>query len=139
MKDKFAFAVKAVIANGDKVLLLKRSGDDSHFPSIWELPGGRLDRLDEHPQEGLKREVMEETGIEIEVLNPLKVIQFKHHDGVKITMIIFLCKALTEIKELSHEHTHAEWVEVKKAISQVHPLIREEIELYQKYFHGKIQ
>ena len=81
---------------------------------------------------------MEETGIDIEVLNPLKVVQFKHHDGDKITMMIFLCKPLTGLKEISHEHTHAEWVDVKKAVSQVHPVVRKEIELYQEYFEGKI-
>ncbi|MEV7006701.1 NUDIX domain-containing protein [Streptosporangium sp. NPDC051022] len=59
---RIQFAQKAVITDGDKVLLVRKSSDDPHNPCRWELPGGRLkdtEGLDDH----VKREVLEETGL----------------------------------------------------------------------------
>lgn len=59
---RIQFAQKAVITNGDKVLLVRKSSSDPYNPGRWELPGGRLEEeegLDDH----VKREVLEETGL----------------------------------------------------------------------------
>src|SRR6476620_1738316 len=47
--------------SGEKVLLIKRRDNGN-----WEPPGGVLE-LDETIEDGLRREVREETGVEIEV------------------------------------------------------------------------
>lgn len=46
-----------------KILFIKRNGDP--FKGCWALPGGFLD-MDEAPEEGVKRELKEETGLEVE-------------------------------------------------------------------------
>jgi len=60
------FAQKAVIVNDDRVLLLRKSCNDPNYPGWWDLPGGRMkdsEGLDAH----LRREVLEETGLEVSV------------------------------------------------------------------------
>lgn len=50
---------KALIVRDGKLLIV--------FDQRWELPGGRL-HIDEAPRDGLRREVMEELGAEINVI-----------------------------------------------------------------------
>lgn len=47
-----------------KILLQKRPKDANRFPDSWGLFGGGL-KLDESPEEALRREVREELGLEI--------------------------------------------------------------------------
>jgi 8-oxo-dGTP pyrophosphatase MutT (NUDIX family) len=62
---RIEFAQKAVITDGVKFLMVRKSSDDPYNPGQWEFPGGRMkdaDDLDEH----IRREVLEETGFQIE-------------------------------------------------------------------------
>ena len=103
-KINFRLAAKSFIVDDGKLLILKRSADDAQKPNVWEIPGGRLE-LGEDPKEGLRRETKEETGIEVDVVQPLNVRHFERDDGQTITMLIFLCEALSKKVELSKEHT----------------------------------
>lgn len=86
----FATAVKALIVREGKVLVLKRNMNRPHHPGRFDIPGGRLDN-GENPIDGLRREIREEAGIEIDVGPVLGIHHFKRDDGQLITMIIFLC------------------------------------------------
>jgi 8-oxo-dGTP diphosphatase len=55
---------RAVITYNDRVLLLQRAANDSHNAGLWEFPGGKVD-ADEKPEDGLIREVYEETGLTV--------------------------------------------------------------------------
>ncbi|MDO8428798.1 MAG: NUDIX domain-containing protein [Candidatus Diapherotrites archaeon] len=137
-QDPFAVTVKAFVVNAqNKLLLVKRPETAVHKSGVWEIPGGRLS-MGENPFDGLKREVLEEVGLDIEVLNPLKVHHFTRQDGQKITMIVFVCKALSENVKLSSEHTVHKWIGFDEAKFIVVPDFLEEIKLYQKFFQGKI-
>ena len=85
--EKFAIAVKAVIINQrNHVLLIKRRQNDVHKPGVWEIPGGRMSSVDANPFDELKREVREEVGLEIDILQPLRIHHFTRDDGQKITI-----------------------------------------------------
>lgn len=58
------FAQKAVIIDRQRVLLVRKSGDDPHNPGKWELPGGRL-KGSEALDVQIVREVREETGFHV--------------------------------------------------------------------------
>ncbi|HMF32488.1 MAG TPA: NUDIX domain-containing protein, partial [Candidatus Lokiarchaeia archaeon] len=57
-------AVKAIIRDEDKFLILKKSDLVDIYPGQWDLPGGRLEE-GETWDEGLAREVWEETALEV--------------------------------------------------------------------------
>jgi mutator protein MutT len=61
---KQIITVRAIIKQDDKILLLRRSGDNPQFDHLYELPGGKVD-FGEDPKAALQREVAEETGLEL--------------------------------------------------------------------------
>jgi ADP-ribose pyrophosphatase YjhB (NUDIX family) len=61
--------VGAVIIHDNQVLLIQRGQEP--LKGEWSLPGGALE-LGETLEQGIQREVLEETGLEVE---PLKIIE----------------------------------------------------------------
>jgi 8-oxo-dGTP diphosphatase len=55
----------AIITDGKKVLIAKRKSTGK-LPNKWEFPGGKVE-AGETPESCLKREIMEEFGIEVSV------------------------------------------------------------------------
>lgn len=135
--EDFRVAAKAFIINQrGELLLVKRGEDNPHKPGAWEIPGGRLE-LGESPFEGLKREVEEETGLKVRIMNPLKVHHFTRDDGQRITMIVFLCGADTDSVRLSGEHVAHVWMDTETARLQIVADFHEEVDIYNKLFKGR--
>lgn len=63
-------AAYGVITRRDEILLCRLSQQVMTWAGMWTLPGGGLD-FGEHPEEGMVREVMEETGLDV---RPVEVI-----------------------------------------------------------------
>lgn len=62
----------------EKVFLAKRSATKKFLPNIYELPGGHID-FGEEMEAGLKREIMEEFGMNIAVGEPFYVFTYLNH------------------------------------------------------------
>ena len=78
----------AIIRDGDKVLIAQRAEGDL-LGGLWEFPGGTKEEQDVSLQDGLKREILEELGVLIEVAEPFGV--YKHaYTHYKITLHAFL-------------------------------------------------
>ena len=60
----------ALVEDGDRVLLARRAKEP--FKGRWDIPGGFLE-VGEHPLDGLRRELREETGLDVEPLEFLGV------------------------------------------------------------------
>lgn len=58
--------VRAIIIKDGKVLLMHRVKNGLEY---WAFPGGAIDETDRTPEEALKRECLEELGVEVEVLD----------------------------------------------------------------------
>ena len=108
-EGKFMVAVGAMIEHylSGKILLLRRSETADYLPGIWEDMGGRIKQFEE-PEEALRREVREETGLEIEILKPLAV--FHDYRGERTPEnewigITYWCKARLDHITISDEHS----------------------------------
>lgn len=108
---RYPIAVKGIIQRSDgKILVLKRSDNDDHKPNVWETVGGGMDR-EETPQEALQREILEETGLAVNVGVPFNVFTFKKDTGEFKVGITFLCECVGGEVTLSHEHSDFRWID----------------------------
>jgi ferredoxin--NADP+ reductase len=109
----FKLSLKVILVNSQgECLLLQRSAVSKNNPGKWELPGGKLEQ-GEDLQHGLKREVLEETGLEIELDCVAGAVQAELDDQV-IASMIFQGHPLSQTLTLSSEHQAAVWVPVEK-------------------------
>ncbi|HBM16244.1 MAG TPA: 8-oxo-dGTP diphosphatase MutT [Lentisphaeria bacterium] len=81
----------AVICIDDRFLIATRP-DGTHLAGKWEFPGGKIE-LQETPGEGLKREIKEELGVSIIVLDKVFNTVFAYPEK---TVCIDFYRALPE-------------------------------------------
>ena len=79
---------KALIRKNGQVLLQRFPDLDKNLKGKWDMPGGRLN-AGESPEEGLKREVREEIGAEIEVYSVAATGVYTNFGGVTNFFIIY--------------------------------------------------
>ena len=116
------------------VLLIQRAADD-HWPLMYEVPRGKCDKpIGEDIIHCLKREVKEETGLDIIPLRFIdKFVYLADRGTRKTTQYNFLCKLKNPEQniKLSKEHDNLTWItslgeaelyvtsELKKTLSKV--------------------
>lgn len=114
--------VKAVVINPDgQVLILKRAKDNNTNAGKWDIPGGLLE-VGESLEEALKREILEEIGLEVEVGPVIRVCEFsKETEQFKkekrSLRFIAYCKGNEDVK-LSDEHSEFLWLNMDEAIEK---------------------
>lgn len=64
--------VGALVFERDKLLIVERAGEP--FKGYWSLPGGILE-TGEKLDQGVRREVLEETGLEVEPLSVFEIFE----------------------------------------------------------------
>ncbi|MEV6794864.1 NUDIX domain-containing protein [Streptomyces sp. NPDC051320] len=90
-----------VIREDGRVLTIKRADNGT-----WEPPGGVLE-LSEAPEDGVRREVYEETGVKVQV-DRLTGVYKNTTRG--IVALVFRCHAEGGREQLSDESTAVEWL-----------------------------
>ncbi len=77
-------AQKAIVESRGKILVNKGKND-----VIWEFPGGRL-HDGETPEEGMRRELREEFGLDVFNLRPFKAVRSLHtKSGTYRVLIVY--------------------------------------------------
>lgn len=95
---KVQAAVKAIIAKDNKFLVIKQLLNNGH---VWELPGGRIEH-NSTPEKCLKREVLEETGLVIEIKQLMGAYYFFRQDNNdQIICLTFFCELEDKDVDLS--------------------------------------
>jgi len=117
---------QAIIKNQDnRVLLLKRNREGG----LFTLPGGTIHK-GEDVKEGLKRELVEETGLNLTITEPVWIWQ-SNHTGKDLLGIVFTIAETQSGAEkivISDEHSEFAWFSKDNLFnrSDVDPYIRRE-------------
>ena len=118
MVDDALFCVgqKAFIEKDGKVLVIFDPVESIDFPGGKIKEGEAKERDVGSLIRSLKREVKEETSLEIEVFNPFTVWYHEfpknHRNYPKVVYVVgFKCKYLSGDVKLSDEHNNFEWVD----------------------------
>ena len=104
--------VKALITRNGKILLLREPN------GVFDLPGGRVED-DERHRDAARREIDEETGLQIEILGRVVEWSFWKTRSLQITGETVLCQYLGGKVCLSDEHSDYSWVGIDE-IGQIH-------------------
>ncbi len=125
-------ACGAIIYRDNKEIFL---GKSTKWNGLWSVPSGHLE-TGETFEECIKREVKEETGMEIDEIEFLQVqemIHPKEYSPNKHLVLIDLCARVTKDKVIlnKEEHTLFQWIDAKKALREkVNPFTRNLIEKF---------
>ena len=118
-----------IIASGPVIIekgkvLLNKHGDDG----FWKFVGGKVENFDISLEEVAKREVMEEMGLEIELIRPLKPMMIDMPDKVVI-LIHYLATRKGDIKP-GADILAWDWFDIHNLPNDSAPNIKPVIEEY---------
>ena len=106
-----------------KIFLPKRAKTKKFLPGVFELPGGHID-FGEDIIDGLKREIREELGMEIEVEEPFYAFTYLNEVKKSHSIeVIYLARFKDEIEKIKldpGDHSEFLWIakdEIGKIIS----------------------
>jgi 8-oxo-dGTP pyrophosphatase MutT (NUDIX family) len=131
MQNKYLheIAITAIIYCDDKYLITRRSPNKKRFPSMWTVPGGKLESNDYLQLEKetefywynvlertLQREVKEEVGVDIKDVEYLTSMATVHKDGSPSLVISCMASYDSGEIELQTEETDQyAWVTLEEA------------------------
>jgi len=131
MENKFLHevAITAIVVRDGKYLIVRRAQTKKRFPGMWTVPGGRLETDDylalpkdtEHYwynvlERALRREVKEESGLEIENIVYVTSLATVHADGAPSLVISCLADYVSGDVRLQEGETDAyAWVTLAEA------------------------
>ena len=121
----WGLAVRGICEFNGKYLLLKIRSKSAHDAGRWEIPGGKVKKC-EYFDNALKREYLEETGLEVDVDSLLNVVRrdytaCKTNEEVKSIQLIMKVTCQSDEVTVSEEHDDYGWFswdEVEDMISK---------------------
>lgn len=96
-------SLSVIFNDENKILLLKRSKGTNWCPNCWALVGGKIEK-NESPEEGLIREVDEETKIKLVKYKLKKIIKFDN-----VLEYLYISKVDDNLVEINNEHSDYKW------------------------------
>ncbi|MBP9852670.1 MAG: bis(5-nucleosidyl)-tetraphosphatase [Patescibacteria group bacterium] len=114
------YVTKVIVVNPEgQVLLLRRHAGDENRAGDWDFPGGGVDVGEEYVA-AVRREALEESGIEIEPAKLVLAYANSEHDQRRSKIIhrfVYVAKLAVETDVvLSFEHDAYEWMTVEEAL-----------------------
>lgn len=123
-ESQFWIGIHGVIEERGRLLVLRRALTSTYRPGSWDLPGGHLAAVESF-EECLRREVSEETGLEIEIE---RMLGLRKAVGGPYVQLFYACRALNPASALvlqPEEHMESRWVTVDEltAIGELIPYL----------------
>ncbi|MBU4502735.1 MAG: NUDIX domain-containing protein [Nanoarchaeota archaeon] len=143
--------VTGVIVKDGKFLITKRAPTEKAFPNKWTVPGGKLELKDYTSRQKdtsshwynifehlLRREVTEETGLEIKNIKYLTSLSYIRSDGIPTIIVSLYADYHNGEIKLCQDLTDHAWVTLEE--SKDYELIEgiyEELEMLDKALKGE--
>jgi 8-oxo-dGTP pyrophosphatase MutT (NUDIX family) len=122
-------AITAIIVKDGKYLIMRRSPNKKRFPGMWTVPGGKMETSDylKLPKDTqfywynvlertLKREVSEESGLEINNIEYITSLATVHEDGSPSLVISCIADYVSgEVKLQEGETDKFAWANLEEA------------------------
>jgi ADP-ribose pyrophosphatase YjhB (NUDIX family) len=113
--------VGAIILDRDRVLMVERGRPP--LQGMWSLPGGVLE-AGETLEQGLRREILEETGLEIQPHGVVEIFERIMRDAegrpeYHYVVIDYLCSATGGALRAASDSANAVWVP-RRALGRLH-------------------
>ena len=138
MEPKLFAATKAFIVKDGKVLILREASayKDGSNAGKFDVPGGRV-KPGQHFLDSLKREIAEETGMEVKIGRPFFMNEWRpvvKGEAWHIVGTFFECRADSADVQLSEDHESFLWIDPRdyrqyELIENLHPAFEEFIKL----------
>jgi 8-oxo-dGTP diphosphatase len=110
---KHSVSVAGVVVRDDNRILVIRRDDTGH----WEAPGGVLE-LDESFEDGVRREVLEETGLKVTVERLTGVYKNLTHG---IVALVYRCRPVAGDTHPTAEAREVRWMTKEQVQSSMNP------------------
>ena len=139
MEPKLFVAMKAFIVHDGKVLILRESSRyvDGTNAAKYDIVGGRI-KPGQAFDESLRREIREETGLEVELGRPFYVGEWRpvvKCEPWQVVATFFECKTDTNAVRLSEDHDDYQWIDPRTY--KEHNLIPNLVPAFEAYLQGK--
>jgi 8-oxo-dGTP diphosphatase len=107
---KKIFVVAAIIFKGNKILCVQRGLNKYNYISKkYEFPGGKIE-VGESDEDALKREILEELSMDIEIKKFIMTVNHQYPD-FNLNMKAYKCSSKNNAIILS-EHIDYKWLEI---------------------------
>lgn len=151
MDKKHHISVTGIIVKDGKFLITKRAPHKKAFPNMWAVPGGNLELEDyiSLPKDTeyhwynilekvLKREIKEETELDVENIKYLTSMTFIRPDGEPGLIISLYADYKNGEVQLDADSTEYKWVNLEEAKNyELIEGIYEELEMLDKVLNGE--
>ena len=113
MMTMLGLAVRGICEFEGKVLLLKIRSKSAHDAGKWEIPGGKVKKC-EYFDDALRREYLEETGLEVDIESLYNVVRndytaCKTSEEIKSIQLIMKVTCKSSDVKISREHDEYGW------------------------------
>jgi len=128
-KDEFRTVVKALITNRGDILIGKKEETEGHpISGKSHILGGHLEKGEEI-EEAIKREVEEETGLEVKLHQVIDVMTFSWKDEENDSVqVVYHCETDKRNEEPEADLEELKWVSPEEITDYVHTEEAERLE-----------
>ncbi|WP_455852325.1 8-oxo-dGTP diphosphatase MutT [Pantoea endophytica] len=113
-----------IIRNTERQIFLAQRAASSYMANKWEFPGGKIEQ-DESAEQALKRELMEETGIEVTAASAIGQADHSYED-LRVTLHFFLVEGWNG-EPYGREGQPQRWVEQQNLVADEFPPANHEL------------